>query len=176
MNLNQICLVPAFAAPVVGGMRRLNSILIVAITIGASLGNGTCDGQDDAAPRPMPSGVVEDVPPLPDNDTPVKIDAVAPVSPDNRKKASEERAKIRTAGLAAIAGIAILGVGSIAITMVWARRLRRLARDPGPPQTTEGNDFWFLKPRKPDFSAKQLSETQRPYHSPESSESSEAQE
>lgn len=65
---------------------------------------------------------------------------VPPVVAEKRKKAS--------AGFAAVAGIAILGIGAIAFTMIWARRLRRLARDPGPAQKTVGNDFWFLKPPK----------------------------
>jgi len=57
-----------------------------------------------------------------------------------------EKKKKAMVVLAAVAGIAISGVGAIAVTMLWARRLRRLARDPGPPQKTAGNDFWFLKP------------------------------
>ena len=67
--------------------------------------------------------------------------------PRNLAKAAEGRKKA-LAGLAAICGITIAGVAAIAATIVWARRLRRLARDPGPVQTTAGNDFWFLKPPK----------------------------
>ena len=60
----------------------------------------------------------------------------------------KEKKRKAFAGLAALSAIAILGVGAIAATMVWARRLRRLARDKGPHQTTIGNDFWFFKPPK----------------------------
>ena len=59
-----------------------------------------------------------------------------------------ERRRKASAGLAAVAAIAILGIGVMAATMIWAKRLRRLARDPGVPQKTAGNDFWFLKPPK----------------------------
>jgi len=68
---------------------------------------------------------------------------------DEAVRKQEKRSTALFAALIAVAGIAVLGVGAIAMNMLWARRLRRLARDPGPRQTTVGNDFWFLKPPKP---------------------------
>ena len=73
-----------------------------------------------------------------------------------------EKKRKALAGLAAVGAIAILGVGVIAATMMWARRLRRLARDFGPPQKTLGNDFWFLKPPKPIATESEISTTHRP--------------
>ena len=73
-----------------------------------------------------------------------------------------EKKRKAFAGLAALGGIAILGVGIIAATMMWATRLRRLARIDGPPQKTVGNDFWFLKPPKPIASERELSDRRRP--------------
>ena len=97
---------------------------------------GTATGQEDQAVAPLP--------PKPHVEAGQEADAQqpedAPVGAEKMKKAS--------AGIAAIAAIAILGIGVIAFTMIWARRVRRLARDPGPAQTTLGNDFWFLKPPK----------------------------
>ncbi len=73
-----------------------------------------------------------------------------------------EKKRKAFAGLAALGGIAILGVGIIAATMMWATRLRRLARIDGPSQKTVGNDFWFLKPPKPIASERELSDRRRP--------------
>ena len=70
-------------------------------------------------------------------------------SSDESSKTDAEKKRKATVGLAAVGAIAILGVSVIAMTMIWARRLRRLARDSGPIQKTAGNDFWFLKPPKP---------------------------
>jgi hypothetical protein len=72
----------------------------------------------------------------------------APQEPIPASVSAAEKKKKASAGMAAIGAIVILGIGAIAVTMIWARRLRRMARDPGPAQTTLGNDFWFLKPSK----------------------------
>ena len=69
-------------------------------------------------------------------------------SPPSAEITSDEKRRKASIALLAVGGIAILGVGVIAATMIWARRLRRLARNSGPPQRTAGNDFWFLKPPK----------------------------
>ncbi len=76
------------------------------------------------------------------------IDEFSAESDTGQLIAMEKRRKA-SAGFAAIGGIAILGISIITMTMIWARRLRRIARDPLPPQRTAGNDFWFLKPPKP---------------------------
>jgi hypothetical protein len=100
-----------------------------------SILNGIATGQENDAVTPLsPAPHVESV----QKTEPQK--PAAPVAADKIKRA--------TAGIAAIVGIAILGIGAIAFTMIWARRVRRIARDPGPTQTTLGNDFWFLKPPK----------------------------
>jgi hypothetical protein len=85
---------------------------------------------------------------------PAGSDAEVPMTAAERKRKA-------VAGLAAVGGIAILGFGVIAVTMVGARRLRRLARDMGPAQKTQGNDFWFLKPPKP-VANHEISSTHRP--------------
>ena len=79
-----------------------------------------------------------------------------------RRPAVNDKKRKAIAGLAAVSGIAILGVGVIAATMMWAKRLRRLARDSGPSQTTLGNDFWFLKPPKNVFDEPERSNGHRP--------------
>ena len=78
------------------------------------------------------------------------VAADSPSPPDTAVLSAENTTKRKklVVVLAAVAGIAIFGVGAITVTMVWARRLRRMARDPGPRQKTAGNDFWFLKPEK----------------------------
>ena len=82
------------------------------------------------------------------------LDSPAAVDTEKRRKAS--------AALAAVGAIAIIGVGIVAVTMIWARRLRRLARDPGAPQKTAGNDFWFLKPPKPKAAEDGIVDSHRP--------------
>lgn len=77
------------------------------------------------------------------------VDLENPVeTPDSEAATTEEKKRKASIALLAVGGIAIVGVGIIAATMIWARRLRRLARNNGPPQRTTGNDFWFLRPRK----------------------------
>lgn len=92
--------------------------------------------QDDEKEQPQSMHLLADP-------APAEAPDQAPVPPNEA-----EKRKKATAATAAIGGIAILGIGVIAWTMLWARRLRRFARDPGPAQTTLGNDFWFLKPPK----------------------------
>ena len=84
------------------------------------------------------------------------------VSSDESSTIDAEKKRKASAGLAAVGAIAILGVGIIAVTMIWARRLRRLARDSGPIQRTVGNDFWFLKPPKPIATETEISNVHRP--------------
>ena len=99
--------------------------------------------------------VVTDEPPS----TPLDSDASA------KPKVVTEKMKKVTILLSAIIGIVIFGVGGIAVMMLWARRIRRLARDPGPVQKTVGNDFWFLKPPKPTVSDSNVLDGHRPAHS-----------
>lgn len=118
----------------VSGCSRLQLEAWVALAC-LSIFIGIATGQENDAVAPLsPAPQVDNV----QKTEPQK--PAAPVAADKIKKAS--------AGMAAIVGIAILGIGAIAFTMIWARRVRRIARDPGPTQTTLGNDFWFLKPPK----------------------------
>jgi hypothetical protein len=107
-----------------------------------------------------------------DVDQPVKTEmtllddksiSLEPNAPSDQSSSMEaEKKRKATAGLAAVGAIAILGVSVIALTMIWARRLRRLARDSGPIQRTAGNDFWFLRPPKPNATDAEISTTRRP--------------
>ncbi|WP_157605088.1 hypothetical protein [Schlesneria paludicola] len=120
-----------------------NCLLIVAMSVFCT---GAACAQDDATHSPdHPTITIQE-----HREANVAIEPSVPVleesTPDPARTA--ERRKKALAGLAALCGIAITGVAAIAATIVWARRLRRLARDPGPAQTTAGNDFWFLKPPK----------------------------
>lgn len=94
----------------------------------------------------------------PDATEPSPIPDPVRVAEDN-----EKRKKVAIM-MSAIGGIVILGIGAIAVLMIWARHLRRVARDRGPLQRTEGNDFWFLKPPKPTVSDSNIGETHRPIH------------
>lgn len=49
------------------------------------------------------------------------------------------------AGLAAVAGIAIVGISLMALIIIWGRRLRRLNRQPLPASPLK-DELWFLKP------------------------------
>lgn len=69
-------------------------------------------------------------------------DGKNPIKPDEK----ERRIKL-TAGLAALAGILIVGVVLGAIIIIWAGRLRRLVREPIP-ATGRQDPFWFLRPEK----------------------------
>ena len=84
------------------------------------------------------------------------------VPSDESSTIDAEKKRKATIGLAAVGAIAILGVSVIVMTMIWARRLRRLARDSGPIQKTAGNDFWFLKPPKPNATDTEISTIRRP--------------
>ena len=94
------------------------------------------------------------------NDKSINLEPVLPADPDSAIDVEKKRKA--TIGLAAVGAIAILGVSVIAMTMIWARRLRRLARDSGPVQKTAGHDFWFLKPPKPIASETEISTVHRP--------------
>ncbi len=144
-------------------MRRWPIIVLLEVLLLLGLSRlGTA--QDD---QPLPSTVTtsrDEGQKSVENDA--EPDSERPLSP---QRAAEKRKKA-TIALAAIGGIAILGVGAMAATMLWARRLRRLARDPGPPQKTAGNDFWFLKPPKQDIVPSDNANDSQPPDSPPFSE------
>ena len=93
--------------------------------------------------------------------------------PSSQSGVDREKMKKATVLLAAVGGIAVFGIGAIASIMLWARHLRRLARDLGPRQKTVGNDFWFLKPPKPNAAEPDITDSHRPPYTPPESETSE---
>jgi hypothetical protein len=76
------------------------------------------------------------------------------------------------AGLAALAGIAIVGVCLGALTILWAGRLRRQLRQPLPEGTASAREFWFLKPPKPTVGESSLPDSHQPPHEPHPTEPS----
>ncbi len=77
-----------------------------------------------------------------DPDSDPATDGKNPTRPDEQEK----RIKV-TAGLAALAGILIVGVVLGAVIIIWAGRLRRIVREPIP-ATGRQDPFWFLRPEK----------------------------
>lgn len=82
---------------------------------------------------------------------PVLIDDVSPrvVEPDRlaENAPNPEKQRRAMAGLAALAGIAIIGIGLLAVTLLWGARLRRLNRKPLPNAPLK-DELWFLRPPK----------------------------
>lgn len=81
-------------------------------------------------------------PVLPDNTLVAETETERPTKPDEK----ERRVKL-TAGLAALAGITIIGIVFGAMIIIWAGRLRRMAREPVS-ATGRQDPFWFLRPEK----------------------------
>ena len=71
-------------------------------------------------------------------------------------------------GLAALAGIVIIGVALGALTILWGGRLRRQLRKSDPDCATVDRSFWFLKPPKPSITRSSLPELNRPLNDPQS--------
>ena len=117
--------------------------------------------------------VAQETPPDANSQTTGQVEVVTDEPPSTppdsdastKPKVDTEKMKKVTILMSAITGIFIFGVGGIAVMMLWARHLRRLARDPGPVQKTVGNDFWFLKPPKPAVSDSNVLDGHRPAHS-----------
>lgn len=71
-------------------------------------------------------------------------------------------------GLAALAGIVIIGVALGALTILWGGRLRRQLRKSDPECAATDRSFWFLKPPKPSVTRSSLPELNRPLDAPPS--------
>lgn len=87
---------------------------------------------------------------VPETDKSLVVDPAPEVAPGSKPplKPDEKERRIKvTAGLAALAGILIIGVVLGAIIIIWAGRLRRMVREPIPP-TGRQDPFWFLRPQK----------------------------
>lgn len=90
--------------------------------------------------------------------------------------AEKEKKQKLYIGLAALAGIVIVGVSLGALTLVWGSRLRRQLRKSDPAIVAVDRSFWFLKPPRPSITKSSLPELQRPLddeppHSPSDSDS-----
>lgn len=68
---------------------------------------------------------------------------------DDEELSEKERETRITAGLAAVAGIATVGIGLIAVTLIWGARLRRQNRL-GLPTASPPSENWFLKRPRPE--------------------------
>lgn len=77
--------------------------------------------------------------------------ADAPPGNEDHALSDVERQQRAMAGLAAVAGIAIIGIALGTLIILWAGRLRRITREPLPSSQLQ-NEFWFLKPPKPPVS------------------------
>ncbi len=69
----------------------------------------------------------------------------------NKEESEAEQAKRRQAvgkGMAALAGIVIVGLSLMALVWFWGHRVRRTARTPLPEQTTD-DSLWYLKNKEP---------------------------
>jgi hypothetical protein len=61
-----------------------------------------------------------------------------------RRKAAKRKV---VAGLIIVGGLLVLGVAVLVLTVLWAHRLRRIARQDLPTQHC-GDDLWYLRPSK----------------------------
>ena len=95
--------------------------------------------------------------------TPAVEESPVKLTPDQLEK--KKRAYL---GLAALAGIVIVGVSLGALTILWAGRLRRQLRKSDPDCATVDRSFWFLKPPKPSITRSSLPELNRPLNDPPS--------
>lgn len=73
----------------------------------------------------------------------------APATDGDEELSEKERETRITAGLAAVAGIATVGIGLIAVTLIWGARLRRQNRM-GLPTASPPGENWFLKRPRPE--------------------------
>lgn len=101
------------------------------------------------------------------------VDESSPVKLTPEQLEKKKKAYI---GLAALAGIVIVGVSLGALTILWGGRLRRQLRKSDPECVAMDRSFWFLKPPKPSITRSSLPELQRPIdvppsHTPPPSES-----
>lgn len=79
------------------------------------------------------------------------------------KRVTEKQIKAYS-GLAALAGIVIVGLALAALIVLWAGRLRRQIRRPARDRGLPERDFWFLKPPKPTVTQSSLPDAHQPPH------------
>jgi hypothetical protein len=97
----------------------------------------------------------------PASDTRLVEEPIGKLTPQQLEK--KQKAYI---GLAALAGIVIVGVALGALTLLWGGRLRRQLRKSDPEFPTVDRSFWFLKPPKPSITKSSLPELKRPFDVP----------
>lgn len=86
----------------------------------------------------------------PEQDMSLVVDPEPPAetTPQPLARPDEKERRVKTAaGMAALAGIVIVGIVLGAVIIIWAGRLRRMIREPLPP-TGKQDPFWFLRPSK----------------------------
>jgi hypothetical protein len=101
---------------------------------------------------------------------PAVTDAAEEIPRVNPNRQTEKQIKAY-AGLAALAGIVIVGVALAGLIILWAGRLRRQLRRPLPEADLPDRDFWFLKPPKPTVTNSSLPDSHQPPHDKPPSES-----
>lgn len=148
----------------------LMSLMFLFLVSGLCLTSHKALAQDAAHESPQPPAAISTEESQPTDAS----SSSEPTEPDPVTKSAAEKEKEKTVliMMASLAAILAVGVFGIAVVMLWARRLRRIAREL-PAQRTIGNDFWFLKPPKPVVSESNVLEGHRPVHPPENEESSE---
>ena len=147
------------------------SLTVLFLVFISCLTSHDAQAQDAAPESPQTPAATNIKEPQP-TDAPSSSESTEP-DPIAKSEAEKEKQKTVLILMAALAAIIAAGVFGIAAVIVWARRLRRIARDLGPAQRTIGNDFWFLKPPKPAVSESNVLEAHRPMHPPQAEESSE---
>ena len=103
-----------------------------------------------------------------DTDSPTAATPSVDESPVKLTPEQLEKKKKAYIGLAALAGIVIVGVALGALTILWGGRLRRQLRKSDPECPTMERSFWFLKPPKPRITKSSLPELNRPLDVPPS--------
>ncbi|MEK6258513.1 MAG: hypothetical protein AABP62_07815 [Planctomycetota bacterium] len=118
-----------------------------------------------------------DEPPASHHDAVPSVAATPSIEESPVKLTPEQLEKKKKAyiGLAALAGIVIVGVSLGALTILWAGRLRRQLRKSDPKYAATERSFWFLKPPKPSITRSSLPELNRPLDYPPSPPPSEPQ-
>jgi hypothetical protein len=95
-------------------------------------------------------GLLAQEQPVPDTTLVVDPEHQPGTAPDAPTKPDEKERRVKlTAGLAALAGIAIVGIVFAAVILIWGARLRRIVREPLE-ATGKQDPFWFLRPSKSD--------------------------
>jgi hypothetical protein len=93
-------------------------------------------GQEPESPEPTAGGQADSSP------------ETGPANP-RQQPADRDAARQRaySLGVVMIGGILILGVGLVALVLLWGNRMRRIARQPLP-KVAPRDELWYLKSKK----------------------------